>query len=98
MKNYKIQDKQATSGAFTIKKINLNFLPCEILVPPIVKTETSTSLISKKDTITIALVILGLIILWIINTPRLNAYNDCYMENMKNWGGCKELGGGEKYK
>lgn len=98
MKNYKIQNKQATSGAFTIKKINLNFLPCEILVPPIVKAEATTSTTWKKDTLKIALVIIGLIMLWIINAPRLNAYNDCYMENMKAWGSCQELGGGEKYK
>jgi len=92
MQNYKIQNKQAVSGAFTIKKINLQKNTSSCLVPPVLKQKVKETSTSKKDILYIVLVILGLIILWTINAPRLNAYNDCYMQNMKQWGSCQELG------
>lgn len=36
--------------------------------------------------------IAGLIILWLLNRGRLQAYNDCYMSRYENWDTDCELG------
>ena len=44
-----------------------------------------------KYIISIILVLAGFIGLWLLNKPRLEAYDKCYMQNYQEWGSCKEL-------
>lgn len=40
---------------------------------------------SKKDLALIVLVTILLAVLWIVNGPRLEAYDDCYMAKYQDW-------------
>jgi len=64
-----------------IKKINLN----------------NTGIIKKqkinfKEIIFYILIIIFLVLLWISQKPRLDAYNDCYMAKYQDWSFPCELG------
>jgi hypothetical protein len=47
---------------------------------------------SIKELVLTLLTILLLISLWVSQQDRLQAYDDCYMQNYQEWGSCPDLG------
>jgi hypothetical protein len=83
MRNYKISAKQAPSQAFVLKKINLQNFSSAIGSPPIAQRPAPRTLSNYKTALGAVLIIALLALLYALNKPRLDNYNDCYMQNME---------------
>lgn len=95
MRNYRTQTKQAIGQPFTLKKIDLQKFSCTIGSPPIVQKPTPRPSSHYRDILVALAIGIALAILYISQKPRLDAYNECYMQNYQKWGSCPNLGGGE---
>jgi hypothetical protein len=93
MSYYRTSDKQATSQPFVLNKIDLQKFSSAIGTPPIVQRVAPRTSLNYKTALFALLALSILTLLYLLNKPRLEAYNDCYMTNYKEWGSCKELGG-----
>lgn len=90
MRNYRTNNQLADLSPFVLKKIEISKKWGVRLAPPIPQRLAPRPVLQVVLTL---LILASLAILYALNKPRLDAYNDCYMQNYIEWGSCQELGG-----